>query len=251
MIILLGQDGADQPGDAALVGEMPTTSARRLTSLFSRSNGLVLGGARSPQRSATSVPLRCRCRLPGDPPVERGELAVDAGLDKTLHLVPSTQPAPPIDPRQFAFACSNRRAGPTWRGCYGPPAGGFPGRHFEHVAPKFCRRAGDPPLVFVAERVLDHHDGTSWDLLAPARRAPFGLAMASASRPLPPLAARAQRFIAVAASAALLWSAAVLSQSCRMEFSGLLGNPRKPAVSSVTPCDTKGPLWERPFLLSS
>jgi hypothetical protein len=40
-VVLLPEDGADESGDAGLVGEIPTMSARRLTSLFKRSIGLV------------------------------------------------------------------------------------------------------------------------------------------------------------------------------------------------------------------
>jgi hypothetical protein len=48
-VVLLEQDGTDEADDAVLVGDlkggeanMPTTSARRFTSLFRRSSGLVL-----------------------------------------------------------------------------------------------------------------------------------------------------------------------------------------------------------------
>ena len=42
LVVLLHEDGADQADDRASLGKMPTTSARRLTSLLSRSSGLVL-----------------------------------------------------------------------------------------------------------------------------------------------------------------------------------------------------------------
>ena len=42
LVVLLEQHGADQADDRASLGKMPTTSARRLTSLFRRSSGLVL-----------------------------------------------------------------------------------------------------------------------------------------------------------------------------------------------------------------
>lgn len=42
-VVGLEQQGADQTGVVASLGRMPTTSARRLALLFSRSIGLVAG----------------------------------------------------------------------------------------------------------------------------------------------------------------------------------------------------------------
>ena len=41
IVVLLHENGADEPHDRVSFGKMPTTSARRLTSLFSRSSGFV------------------------------------------------------------------------------------------------------------------------------------------------------------------------------------------------------------------
>ena len=41
LVVLLQEDCPDEPGDGVLVGEMPTTSVRRLISPFTRSSGLV------------------------------------------------------------------------------------------------------------------------------------------------------------------------------------------------------------------
>ena len=40
LVVLLGQDGADEPDDGCAVGEIPTTSVRRRISRLSRSFGL-------------------------------------------------------------------------------------------------------------------------------------------------------------------------------------------------------------------
>jgi hypothetical protein len=41
-IVLFEQDGPDEPGNCSFMGEIPTTSVRRLISPFNRSSGLVL-----------------------------------------------------------------------------------------------------------------------------------------------------------------------------------------------------------------
>jgi hypothetical protein len=43
LLVLLEQYRTDQPDDRGFIGKMPTTSARRLTSLLSGSSGLVTG----------------------------------------------------------------------------------------------------------------------------------------------------------------------------------------------------------------
>jgi hypothetical protein len=55
LVVLLEEDGADQAGDCGLVGEVPTTSVRRLISPFTRSSGLVIGISSSVPRSGRGV----------------------------------------------------------------------------------------------------------------------------------------------------------------------------------------------------